>query len=114
MPSVNRSAPSKLIRSFNFDVPAGNTVDYDYISVARFNFTKFFVEIENVVTTETKVFTAHLAKLGTGDPDDNIFGKIGDNLNYKFNVLKIGSEIVIRVENNESDDIKVTIIRITI
>lgn len=114
MPSVNRSAPTRLIRNFDFTVPATSTVDYTYINVNKFRFTKFFVEVLETVTGEAKVFTAHLAKLSTDDPDDTIFGKVGDNLNFKFNVLKIATDIVIRVENNESNPIQVSIIRITI
>lgn len=114
MPSVNRSAPTRLIKEFNFTVPGSSVVDYNYITVNKFKFTKFFVEVLNLVTNESSVFSANIAKLSTEEPDDTIFGKVGDNLNYKFNVLKIASDIVIRVENNEPNPVQISVIRITI
>ena len=114
MPSINSRSATRLIKDFSFEVLSAATLDYVYVNVANFNFTKFFIEVQNKTTGEAQVFTAHVAKLSTNDPEDNIFGKVGDNLNFKFNVLKIGTDIVIRVENNEANTIKVSIIRITI
>lgn len=114
MPSVNRSVgKSKLIRDFRFPVPASDTVDYIYNTVNQFRSTNLLVEVEETVTNEVRTFNVTLSPTASEDPEDTLFSKVGDNLNFSFNVLKIGSDIVIRVANNESNTILVSAIRIT-
>lgn len=74
---------------------------------------KLFVEVVEDSTGESDVFTANVARLSSDDPKDNLFGKVGNKLKFDFNVLKIGSDIILRVENNETNLITVSYLRIT-
>jgi hypothetical protein len=114
MPSVTRSVgQTRLIKTFSFTVAVSTTENYIYSTVANFRSTKFFVEIVEDTTGEVSTFTANVSNTSTNDPDDTIFGKVGDKLKYTFNVLKSGSDIVIQVTNNEGNLLTVNVIRIT-
>lgn len=106
---------TRLISDFTIGpVPgSGGTIDYPYIPVSEFGSVLFFVEVKNSATNEVEAFTSNVADTSTRDPDDTIYGKVGEDLNFTFNVLKIGSEIVIRVVNNEADPILLRFVRIT-
>ena len=113
MPSINSAFGTDLIQSFVFQVTSSSTVDHVYVPVAGFKGTKFIVEVKDLVDDRSRFFDANVARLSNDDPKDNLFGKVGDGIAYNFNVLKIGSDIVIRVTNNDSNTLQVTVIRIT-
>jgi len=114
MPSVARSVgQTRLIRFQDFTVAPSTTEDEVILPVTSFRSQKLFVEVQESVTSATKVFTANVAKIAVSGPDDTLFGKVGDDLDFTFNVLTVGSDVVMRVTNNEANTLTVSVIRIT-
>ena len=112
-PSVNSAFGTDLIDSFTFLVGSSLTVDRVYSTVSGFSGTKFIVQVKDLVDSRSRFFDVNVARLDDDEPKDNIFGKVGNGIAYTFNVLKIGSDIVIRVANNDTNTLEVTVIRIT-
>lgn len=114
MPSVNRSVgQTRLIKFQQFIVNPNSTHDEIILPIAVFKSQKMFIEVTNIATGNVIVFTCTVAANLVTGPDDTIFGKVGDELDYTFNVVSNSTDVVIRMTNNESDSLAVSVIRIT-
>ena len=114
MPSVNRSVgQTRLIRSFAFNVDSSTTENYLYSSTASFRAVKFFVEVLDLDDGRSTAFVCVVTR-NPSVISDQLFSKVGDSIAYNFNVLVSGSDVIIRVDNNDSNTIQVSVIRISL
>jgi hypothetical protein len=81
-----------------YTVLAGQTLTIDTQAYADFKSNKFLIDAKTA--TKQNSLEIFATKLGT-DVSDSIYAKLGDSINLVFEFVKITSDAVLRVTNNE-------------
>ena len=89
---------------FAFTVAAGQTKDIDSVLSSEFHSVKYQIRLTDVAATKNKVLVARASKKSS-DVSDTVYSVLGDSLSVEVKVLEVGSDIVLRLVNNESFDV---------
>ena len=109
---TSRSSKTNLIRKFTINVASGATVDEILDSFEGYKSTHYFIEVASPLGGKFQCASLNVCKLTT-DLKDQLYGKVGDGINFKLSVLKVATDAVMRIENNEANPLEITVIRIT-
>lgn len=113
MPSVSRSSgKNRLIREFDFEVASSATEDFVLDTLANFKNQKLLVRVTDQVDSRRRVWDIQAVKFASNDINDQLSSKLGDDINLDCNVLVSGSDVVLRVINNDSNTVLVNLIMI--
>lgn len=104
---------SSLWKTVNSQVVGGNTTDVDGLPLATFRAVKYIINIFNDAESASKTMEL-LINNENGSLSDSIFGKIGSIIDVEVDVVVSGSDMRIRVTNNETYNLGVTIARVTL
>jgi hypothetical protein len=109
---ASRSSKTNLIRKFVINVDPSDTFDEILDIFSDYKATHYFIEIAIPLEQKAMCASLNVAKLAT-DLKDQLYGKVGDPIQFKLSVLKVSSDAVMRIENNEANPLEITVIRIT-
>lgn len=95
-------------RKISGSIPALSSVDFDTTPLTSFSATKYLVECSgNSNYQALEIFAARILS----DVDDQIYAKFPGGLNIGANVLRVGSDVVLRVTNGEIFAVSADIIK---
>lgn len=95
-------------------IPAGNTVTLDAVDTLSTIACKWIVTIEDTLSSEVRsqeILGMH--RFGT-NPSHNVYGIVGDKIDFDIDVSIVGSAMLLQVTNNEPNTLNATIVRIQV
>lgn len=113
MPSVFRSTgPNRLIKSFNFTAAASATTNHTVGLFVNNDSSWFFVNVIRNSDSAQMSFQMPVVKLLSGDPEDQRFSILGEDLVFTFKAKLSGSDLIFEVVNSETSELAINYIRI--
>lgn len=92
------------------DIPAGQTIDFDTLPLSVYKSNKYLMQYSN--DTEGVVGQLEMAtSKKNSDVSDQIYSKVGDNIDVDAQFLISGSDAILRLTNNEAFVVRVVALR---
>ena len=99
-------------RKFKKTVPASSTVDVDNLAYGTYGGSYYIVNVSNCSNNIYTQFIINAIKNPPSDIKDSIVQKLGTPVDISLNVLVVGSEVRVRITNNESFQLDVVVSRL--
>lgn len=109
--SIITSAVSDVWRKKKVVVPALSSVDVFTTPTQSYKASKYFLEASNSDEQKYKGFEIWSSRKGPADVVSSIFARLGDSLQIELNIMVVGSDIALRIVNNENFDLEVSIVK---
>jgi hypothetical protein len=91
----------KAFKIFEDTIDAGTSKDFDSTPLAEFESADYLIKVKNSALGKFKTLRMSAVKEGT-DVIDQVYTKNGIEPAIKANILKVGSDVVLRIENDET------------
>lgn len=91
-------------------IPSGDTLDFDIMPYSTFDAVEYLIKIKRQSSDLVKALTLVGSKKNS-DVSDQIYSKVGEEINVDANFLKDGTDTKLRLVNNESFDVDVSILK---
>jgi hypothetical protein len=88
-----------------------SSVDVDVVVVTAHRSIKWVVSLTNPTTLEYRSYEILALVKGTTAVTHTIYAKIGDNIQHNVDVVVSGGNVNLSVQNNEANDIDVSVSR---
>lgn len=108
MTSISRAAGG-LWRRKRVILAASSTLDADSIKLAFFLGVKYVLHFRNETEDVYKTIELLSTRSSGDELEDNVTGNLGDPISVSTNVVVDGTDVVLRLTNNESYELKVSI-----
>ena len=108
MTLINRSAGG-LWRQKKIIIDATSTKDVDSFLLSNFIGVKYILHFRNETQDVFKTIEQLSTKVSGSEIVDTVYGHLGDVINVQANVIKSGSDVFLRVVNNEIYSLNLTI-----
>ncbi len=89
-------------------IPALSSEDFDTQPFVSFSATKYLIKVVNPDDSNSQALEMYGAKILT-DVSDQVYAKFPDGLNIGVKLLKVASDVTLRISNNENFAVNVTI-----
>ena len=92
-------------------IPASSSLDINTHPYDEFSALKYDIRLYNNTEGKRKIFQVRAIKQTTGEVKDTIDGNLGDSLDVDTQVIKSGSDMILRMTNQESFDVSVRAVK---
>lgn len=107
MPTGTQRLPFKKIRA---QIPALDEMDFDVRDIDDFITTKYLIECKNLAGDE--LYSAELiATKISNDVSDQLYLRFKSNLSIEVKYLKVSTDTLLRITNNETSAVDVSILK---
>ena len=86
-------------------IPASSSLDVDTVEYSDFESIRYLMRLFNTSQAKRRYFELKALKQSSGDVSDIIDSVFGDALDVDTQVLKSGTDMVVRMTNSESFDV---------
>ena len=101
-------APQKSFVPIVQVVPAGQTRDVNLGTLVAFNANRIFLQVKSETPKRLTFFDMAIAN-GLSGLEDIVYGELGDSVKIKVNAVDNGSDVLLRLINEELFQLEVTI-----
>jgi len=112
MASVNAFSSSKFIKSFDFTAAASSTTTKNLGSTISQSGSWYFITVTRDSDGAEKIFKVSTSKTTIKPIINSLNSRIGEALNFEFNVKIVGSDLVFEVVNSETSDLSFNYLRL--
>ncbi len=107
MPTAIQQIASRKITG---TIPALSSEDFDLLPFASFSATKYIIEVSKPDGTNFQALEIFGTKI-LADVDDQVYSKFPNGLSIGVKLLKIATDVVVRITNNENFLVNVSIVK---
>jgi len=112
MASVNAFSSSKFLKSFDFTAAGSSTTTKNLGSTASQTGSWYFITATRISDGAEKIFKVSTSKTIIKPIINSLNSKLGEAINFDFNVKIVGSDLLFEVINFETSDVTFNYLRL--